>query len=142
MLTQHSIDAPIRVCRYADAIGGGEFHLPLSINDDVLFSPSLNDVTKKYYAVEKSQRNLQPMGKSPKCSRLKFKSADANYIAFPGSLESIPAEIRTDNRGVVACQLRNKNFNHPATDEESRAVIILKKDYNITFLPAYKGGAI
>ncbi len=58
MLTQLSIDAPIHVCRYADAIGWAEFHPPLSINDDVLFSPSPYDVTKKYYAVEKVQRNL------------------------------------------------------------------------------------
>ncbi len=42
MLTQLSNDA----CRYADAIGGDEFHLPLSTNDDVLFSASLNEVAK------------------------------------------------------------------------------------------------
>ncbi len=58
MLTQLSIDAPIYFCRYADAIDWAEFHLPLSINDDVLFSPSPNDVTKKYYAVEEVKRNL------------------------------------------------------------------------------------
>ncbi len=46
MLTQLSIDAPTHVCRYADAIGWAEFHLPLSINDDVLFSASPNDVAK------------------------------------------------------------------------------------------------
>ncbi len=46
MLTQLSNDALIHVCPYADAIGWAEFQLLLSINDDVLFSASPNDVAK------------------------------------------------------------------------------------------------
>ncbi len=43
---------------------------------------------------------------------------------------------------ILASQLRNKYSNNPATAEENSAIIILKKDSNITVSPDYKGGAI
>ncbi len=73
--------------------------------------------------------------------------ADANYVDVLGNLESILQgstileDVCSDIRNIAASQLRNKNATHPSTTDEKRAIYSLKKDCNITILPAEKGGA-
>ncbi len=75
---------------------------------------------------------------------LKHNSAGATYVDRLRNLMSIlqrstiPEDARSD---IAGSQLRNKNTTHSTTTDEMIVIYSLKRDCNITILPADKGGA-